>query len=279
MSSNNPLRQYFRQPAIYIKLPSGGAFYPEGTLDMPANGELPVLPMTAIDEITYRTPDALYNGSAVVNVIQSCVPSIRNAWAMPATDVDTVLIAIRIASYGHDMDFGTKCPNCEHECEHTVDLRSVLDRMRTPDYNTSIKHGDLEIYFRPMTYKNINDNSQVQFEEQKILQNMADTVGDEDSKIKAISDALNKLTNITVQALSQSIATIKTPSAFVTESEYIEDFLKNCDRNLFDQIRDHIINVRANAEMKPFDLTCPECRHQYKQNITLDMTSFFGPAS
>ena len=83
MPSNNPLRQYFRQPAIYVRLPSAGQFYPPGALTIPANGEIPVLPMTAIDEITYRTPDALFNGSAVVSVIQSCVPSIKDAWQMP----------------------------------------------------------------------------------------------------------------------------------------------------------------------------------------------------
>ena len=51
---NNPLKQYFRQPAIYIRLPSNGRFYPPGAIDMPPNGELPVLPMTTLDEITCR---------------------------------------------------------------------------------------------------------------------------------------------------------------------------------------------------------------------------------
>jgi len=31
-SGANPLQKYFRQPKIYIKLPSGGQFYPEGAL-------------------------------------------------------------------------------------------------------------------------------------------------------------------------------------------------------------------------------------------------------
>jgi hypothetical protein len=59
---SNPLRQYFRQPAIYLRLPTEGKHWPSEALDMPANKELPVLPMTAIDEITYRTPDGLFNG-------------------------------------------------------------------------------------------------------------------------------------------------------------------------------------------------------------------------
>jgi hypothetical protein len=129
---SNPLSQYFRQPSIYVKLPSKGEYYTPGSISMSANGELPVLPMTAIDEITYRTPDALYNGQATVNVIQSCVPAVKDAWAVPAVDLDTLLIGIRIASYGHDMDFATRCPACGNESEHTIDLRSVLDHIRAP---------------------------------------------------------------------------------------------------------------------------------------------------
>ena len=52
--NSNPLMQFFRQPAIYTRLPSGGKGWPVGSIQMPPNGELPVLPMTAIDEITIQ---------------------------------------------------------------------------------------------------------------------------------------------------------------------------------------------------------------------------------
>lgn len=277
--SNNPLRQYFRQPAIYIRLPSKGQFYPEGTINLPPTGELPVYPMTAIDEITYRTPDALFNGQATVNVLSSCVPDIQDHWSTPAMDIDTLLIAIRIASYGHDMDFGTKCPKCGHECEHTIDLRGVLDQMRAPDYNKSLKSGDMEIFFRPMTYKNINDNNALQYENQKLLQMLPDSEIPESDKIGALSQAFKRITDITVRALAQSIAAVKTPQALVSEPEYIEELLKNCDRELFGRIRDHIVDLKTQAEMRPLTLNCPECQNQYEQAITLDMASFFEPAS
>jgi hypothetical protein len=111
----NPLRHFFRQPAIYLRLPSDGNFWPEGDLAMPQNRELPVLPMTAIDEITYRTPDALFNGQAVISVIESCIPNIKNAWSAPGLDVNAILIAIRIASYGHNMCISTTCTKCQNE--------------------------------------------------------------------------------------------------------------------------------------------------------------------
>ena len=113
--TSNPLRQFFRQPAVYIKLPSDGQFWPDKAISMTDNRELPVLPMTAIDEITYRTPDALFNGQAVISVIQSCIPAIKNAWDMPGMDTNAVLVAIRIASYGHAMRISSTCPFCKTE--------------------------------------------------------------------------------------------------------------------------------------------------------------------
>jgi len=275
----NPLSQYFRQPAIYIRLPSGGKNYPLGTLDMPANGELSVYPMTAIDEITYRTPDALFNGQATINVIQSCVPSIKDAWSIPSIDLDTILIGIRIASYGHEMEFGTTCPACQDTSERTVDLRNLLATMRAPDYMASVQQGDLEIYFRPLSYKNLNDNSQLQYEQQKLLQVIPDSEVSDEDKIAALNRAFRQLTDITIRSLTTSITTIKTPQALVTESAYIEDFLKNCDRDLFNRIRDHVLKLREQSELQPLKIKCTACNHEYEQIITLDMASFFAPAS
>ena len=277
--SNNPLSQYFRQPSIYVKLPSGGQHYADGAIDMPANGELPVYPMTAIDEITYRTPDALFNGNAVTNVIKSCVPAIRDPWAIPAMDVDSILVAIRIASYGHNMEMSTTCPHCENEADYGLDLRTILEQIKTPDYSKPIVAGDLQIFFKPMTYKHLNDNNQKQFEEQKLLQVLPDSDMPDTDKMTAMSAALVKITHITIDALSQSVAAVKTPDGLVSEPEFIEEMLKNCDRRLFAQIRDHIINVKSQAEIQPIKLKCSACEKEYQQAVTLDMTSFFEDAS
>jgi hypothetical protein len=235
--------------------------------------------MTAIDEITYRTPDALFNGQATVNVIQSCMPNIQDAWAVPSIDLDTILIAIRIASYGHDMEFATTCPSCQDTSERTIDLRNMLDALRAPDYAQHIDHGDLEIYFRPLSYKNLNENSALQYEQQKLLQVIPDSTVSEADKMTALTKAFKQLTEITIRSLAISITAIKTPQALVSEPEFIEDFLKNCDRDLFNQIRDHVLRLREQSELQPLKLECTACKHRYEQALTLDMASFFAPAS
>lgn len=277
--NSNPLMQYFRQPAIYLTLPSKGEYWANGSLDMSQTNELPIYPMTAIDEITYRTPDALFNGQAVVSVVQSCVPGIKDAWKCPSSDLNAILTAIRIASYGHDLELSTTCPKCSNEDTYTLDLRNVLEQMTMPDFSKSIKHGDLEISFCPLTYQQQNETNQLQFENQRLLQMIPESDLPDEEKIQRLNEVLVKITELTIEAIKYSISSIRTPTAIVTETKFIEEFLKNCDRNLFTQIKEHVISLRESSELKPLQIQCQNCEHEYQQPLTLDMTSFFAHAS
>jgi hypothetical protein len=276
----NPLKAFFRQPAIYLKLPSNGSFWPEGSVDFPHNRELPVYPMTAVDEITYRTPDALFSGQSVINVIHSCVPTIKNAWSAPFVDINSILIGIRIASYGHNMEVHTVCSECQHEDDFELDLRHVLDRMEFPDYTEHVETGDLEIMFQPMTYEQQNAINLRQFEQQKIIRMIpGQTNVSDEQKLEQMAEVMRTITRMTMEAMKLTIAAIRTPTATVTEPEHIEEFLNNCDRSVFNLIREHAIGLRQKSELKPVKLKCTECEADYEQVLSMDMANFFGTAS
>jgi hypothetical protein len=277
--SNNPLRRFFRQPAVYIKLPSEGNFYPPGAIEIPPNNEFPVYPMTAMDEITYRTSDALFNGTAIVNVIKSCVPNIIDPWQIPNIDMDTLLVAIRIASYGHAMDFESSCPHCEHENSFGLDLRTVLDDMGKADYSSPMQSGDVVIFFRPLTYQQVNANSIDQFADQKLLETLPDANVPEEEKMRLLTGAFNKLTDMTMRALTQSISMIQVMQETVVEPAYIEEFVRNCEREVFNRIRDHIVSLRSSTELKPLKLQCNGCQKDYETPFTMDVSNFFASAS
>ena len=276
---NNPLKQYFRQPAIYVSLPSQGEFYPEGALDRAPDNQYPVLPMTTMDEITYRTPDALFNGNAVTAVIQSCMPNIRDAWSIPACDLDTILVGIRIASYGHAMTMTTNCPGCQNTSDYELDLRSVMDRMRPPDYSAAMEVGDLELHFEPLTYRAMNESSMAQFREQKTIQVLQDQSVTDEDKVTRLGEMLKTLTAATVRALADSIKIIRTPGAQVSDKDQITEWLSNCDRAVFNRVRDHVMSVKRDSEIQPLQITCSQCQKQYEQPFTLDMSNFFAAAS
>lgn len=272
---NNPLRQYFRRPSVYMKLPSGGAGYPEGALDLPENGELPIYPMTAIDEITARTPDALFNGTAVVELIRSCVPNIKDPWAVTNVDLDALLVAIKAASSpSGEMDVESQCPKCEDISTFKINLGGILAGLTSPNFDAELEVGDLSIKFRPLSFKEVNEASLEQFQLQRVFAQV-ENMEDEEQRARAMQEALSRITNLTMVLLSKSIVHINTPNMPVTEQEFILDFLQHCDRNLYIQIRDFSTKIREESEIKPMKFTCASCSNEYEQTITLNPTDFF----
>lgn len=272
----NPLSKYFRQPAIYLKLPSGGKFYPKGAVTIPPSGELPVYPMTAMDEITSRTPDALFNGTSLIQIVASCIPDIHEPWAIPSIDLNAILAAIRLASYGHDMEISTTCPACKETSELGIDLRSVLDRIESPNYDDPLVIGDLSFYFGPSSYRQQNDIALKQFESQKIIEMVSTIDMSEEEKIAQMGDAFRKITSITADNIARSIRAVKAPDAMVTDYSQIKEFLDNCPKKIWETIRDHVNALLEKTEIKPFDITCSSCQHEYKQGFTLNMSNFFA---
>ena len=98
-------------------------------------------------------------------------------------------------------------------------------------------------------------------------------------QLEKMGELLKKLTEVTTKALSQNIALIKVPQAQVTDSTHIAEWLLNCDRSTFIRIRDHVISIKSNTEIKPLDMKCGNCEHEYKQALTLDQSNFFVAAS
>jgi hypothetical protein len=272
---NNPLRQYFRRPAVHVKLPSGGLDYPEGVIDMPPSGELPVYPMTAIDEITARTPDALYNGVAVTELIKSCVPNIKDPWQINSNDLDAILIAIKAAAGEENLDIESNCPKCTESSTYGISLVGVLSTLKSGDYSHELEVGDLKIKFRPLTYKEMNVASLGQFEVQKLFANIGN-IEDEDERNKVSKQALEKITNLTMDLLSQAMEYVQTPSLRVEETEFILDFLRNCDRTVYIKIRDYNAELKMSTEIKPLQIKCIHCENEYEQPFTINPTDFFG---
>ena len=258
--ANNPLANHFRQPAIYLKLPSGGKFYPQGTLDISLTGEIPVYPMTIKDEILLKTPDALMNGAGMRDMIASCCPSIKDPWSIPLVDLDSILIAIRLASYGAGMDMSSTCTHCGEDNEHTIDLRGVLDNL------SPLKQ-----------YNDLNRVGLISFEQQKLMNVISSSeLSDEDKKAR-FQESFNKLTDLNINTLVSCIQSITTETgAVVEEPMLIQDFLNNTDRKTYEGVKELIeTTVVANA-MEPVELVCADCHEKYKVKVEFNQSSFFA---
>lgn len=271
---NNPLRQFFRRPAVFLQLPSGGRFYSDDVIKQTETGELPVFPMTAIDEITARTPDALFNGEGMTQIIKSCIPDILKPWEINNIDLDAILIAIRVASGENDMKMDSECPKCNEVNPYAIDLNKILPQLKCPNFDKPLEIVGMKIKFRPLTYKELNQFGIEQFNIQRMFANL-DTIEDVDVKRQKSSEALKTVTDVTIKLIATSIQYIEAGGTQVSEKEYILEYLQNCEKNVYTELRDYTTKLREEAQIKPFHTTCPNCKNEYDQPFTLNLTDFF----
>lgn len=277
--STNPLIKHFRQPQLHIKLPSLGKWWAQGSLELPVTGELPVYAMTAKDEITAKTPDALLNGQASVDVIESCCPAIKNAWKLPVVDLDAILIAIRIATYGPRMEFTSVCPHCGHKNEHAADLNVLMDRITCPDFDTTVKVNGLEIYLKPITFQEYNANSMETYEEQRLIAVVADQSLPQDEKLVKFNELFKRLVSITVNQVVKAVGGIKTEDGILVEDQtQLTEFFENCERPIWDAVKARLQQLSDGSELRNIPVACDEdeCRKSYTAPLMFELSNFFG---
>ena len=281
IQAGNPLSKFFRQPAIYFALPSGGTWWAQGALQPTETGEVAVYPMTTKDEIMMRTPDALINGQGMVEIIQSCIPNIKDAWKMPAVDVDAVLIAMRIASYGHMMDFETQCPHCNEEHTYSLDLRVLLASISSPDFDQLFESDELLIKFRPQAYFGVNKANKVAFEIQKLDQAIG-SIEDNDAKAAEAVAQMKRLVELNLEILTECTEWIAIKGAEdqrIYDKAYLLEFYRNTNSRMVDNIRDQYQEISSAGAVPPQKTTCAGCAESMDMAITFDYANFFANGS
>ena len=280
-NTSNPLQKYFRQPKLHVRLPSGGKYYPPGTLDLPESGEVAIYPLTAKDELLLKTPDSLMNGTATADVIKSCVPQIKNPWYMPSLDVDALIIAIRIATYGPEMTLTVKVPNTGNEKDFTIDLNSIIEPIMSAKYDAVIQLDNMKITLRPLTYTEFTKDALRSFEEQRVYNLLNDDSVPAEEKMERFRSAFNRLTDLTVETVAKSIAQVEVEDKVVSEPKHILEFMQNTSKEFYTTILDHIAEQRDKFAVKPFIANTTKEEQEkgapetFEVPITFDQSNFF----
>ena len=278
----NPLNKYFRQASIYVKLPSG-TDYPQDVVTKSETGEIGIMPMTAKDEVRFKTPDALMNGQGVVDVIQSCVPDIKDAWQIKSYDLDTILVAIRIATYGETMEINFNVPGANESVAHTVNLPSILDQIQkaTVDTAFTLKDG-LKITVQPLTYRDMTSTSLQTFQQQKMYTAIQDSELPDEDKATRFNDAFKKLTELNSSILLKNMASITmTDGTVITDAAHIKEFVDNANTTVIKEIETKLMDLRTQGAVKPLRLKASEeqikkgAPASYEVPVTFDTSNFF----
>lgn len=273
---SNPLQNYFRQPKIYLKLPSLGK-YNDPTSIIGNIENMPIYGMTGMDQIIIKTPDALLSGESTVKIIQSCCPNIINAWEITNIDLNSLLAAIRIATFGNKMSIGTKCQHCNTENNYDIDISPFLEQFASADFDPNVVVDDLVIKLKPLSYKQITSFGLENFTLQKQLFQLQD-IEDDKEKQEIVSRIYKEFAILQNKSILASIDYIETPSVVVSEYGYIKEWIDNCDESVISTIKKKLEQNSLLWKSPSVSVKCNDCGGVNEVEIEMDHASFFANA-
>ena len=255
----NPLLDKVKMPGETFTIPSGGLFYTNGELDAEVqHGELYIEPMTAIDDILLKSPDALFSGMAIDRVFKKCIPQVHHPLKLLARDVDFLLACLRKVSYGDQMEI-TYTHTCKDAKEHgyIIDMTEFITKSKRID-PSSIKK----------SYSILLDNGQyvklrpIRFD--KYIELMQLEVTDPDITPETLKENL-------IKAISGIILQVDE----VTTEVFIIEWLDVVAPKVLNSLRTKAENAADWGPEFKVDLVCKDCEEKIQISIPLNPISFF----
>lgn len=273
------LQNYQRQAKIFIDLPSKGVFYNDTVLEDNKHDQIPVFGMNAVDEIMFKTPDALFSGEATVQVIKSCIPSILDPWQLVGFDIDYILIAIRIATYNDELAISSTCKECSTQNDSVLSLTRLIGNFQNYQVENNFSINDLTFNLKPLTYKQMTDFAVENYQyERTLLQIAKDPNLNDDEKNKQTKEQYNRSNDLNLRVAISYIKSITNSTDSETNLESITNFIVNNDAEFYNELKSNIQKLSMQWELPSVDIACggEECDNTYSTKVDLDYSNFFG---
>lgn len=274
--SNNPLSKLYRNKSIYIQLPSKGKYYTSG-INLSIDNELGIMPMTAKDEIALKSPDTLFNGEGLINMIKSCVPDIHNPEEIPACDIDPIVLGIRAASK-KTVELEIECPHCKNTSTYEIDLTGIISSSKEleDDSNIVILENGVKVYIRPYSLKSQLKANIQKFHHTRMEYLLNNSEIDSDKKIEMFSKAFKEATQLTMELVSDNILKVEIDSETTVENpKHIREWVENMDKDTYNKITDRIKTISVSTIDNNITVFCQPCDKNFNTIIELNPVNFF----
>lgn len=274
----NPLADFMRHPEIFIKLPSQGYFSNPEDFELSADGNLGVAPMTASDEIILKSPEGLLNGDSVARVIQSCAPGVYNVYNMSAPDIDAILVAIRLVSYGDDMEYDITCPKCKHHGTYATSLKNALQNIIFLEEEYEIElHNHLKVYVRPFRYEDSIKEEIQKYYQMQAMRFLAEEDLEDVEKAKKYTEHVQKIADLITELCAGCIEKIVDSDGDIIQAskEDILEWVRNLSRGDAEKITSTITKINGTGIDKTTKIKCVNCEYEWETEVSYDPSHFF----
>lgn len=295
-------------PAKRFRLPSKGLFYTDGEIDDSVmDGEVEIYSMTAIDEINLRSPELLFQGTAIERVFKRCVPEVNKPLQLLAKDVDFILACLRVVSYGNEIEISSRCPICEEkqkekndlavyqliedrkaECEkEDIDFEEYRNSKEFIDQVRRLQKRRSEEHSFPINLNAIITNKTIELDEEGCEQftttlsngntvkftpfRMDTSVLAYQFQNEGINDDIQKAEEYITFVISSTVKEVDG----ITDHNNIYEWAKLLPIKLKNELQDHLAKVPEWGVDFSYTIECPECGDAQNASTLLNPISFF----
>jgi hypothetical protein len=131
-----------------ISLPSEGFFY-DNELSC---GKIQIYPFTAHEE-DILSENSSNDYELIDQILKSMIVNDVNIDDLLAVDVDAILLAQRIISYGTSYDVKITCPHCSDENDYSLDLKKITSVDKIYNFSNIIQFENYSIEVVPETWE------------------------------------------------------------------------------------------------------------------------------
>ena len=277
----NPLLAKIRMPGQTFRLPSKGIFYKNEELDVGIkNGEVEVFPMTTIDEIHLKTPDMIFQGTAITKVFERCIPSIKKPLKLLSQDVDYLLGCLRQVSYGDILPIKQSCECTEHKevNEYRVPLNKILIN-NTIELNE--KNIDNEYTYALINEKNNNVQINIQFKPilfEKLVE-MYQFRAESDMEFDNIDPkdkvAVEKMDKAIEEFITMTLASVIESIDGIDDVEQIREWCEKLPVALKDKLSDKLESQTDWGTKFEYTVKCFDCDKDLDVTASMNPVGFF----
>jgi hypothetical protein len=302
-------------PSVTVSLPTGGRWYEAVVLNKgvdPLDVSVGVLGILA--EQNYRDPWLLLSGEAIPRMLKGVCPSVNKALDLCEIDLETILLAARLVSYGPKLVLTHKCDKkvkkevakgeksksaqCNHENTIELDINEHILRYSVMDDSVinerfvyNLKRVAQTVHLRPPPYQRVIEQMKEGVARDKQMNtlsevNFEDLVIDPDA-ILQYTRIIDMASDSALENIAASIHAIETTdgklvgaNTFGEEgSEFIRQWLLQLPKDEAEGITDKINDIATwFASFAEIKYNCAACEAENKFRLELDANRLFGPA-
>jgi hypothetical protein len=296
----NDLHEVF--PPVQISLPTRGIFYPTGVLGPngdPTNIEVGTLGI--LDEFRYRDPFMLVSGKALGHLIQHiCGDQILLPEELCEVDVEAILLAARVASYGPSLKLNHTCTAmkavpmegeehppmepCGFNNNFTIDLHEFILRYGPIEheerFEVPLPRVGQTVYLKPTPYRTTVEVMRNVMGNRRKLDEIAEHQEDfimDPERFTQYEELINLSTDLQIQTLLDCIYAVKTRSGdLVEDSNEIMQWILELPKSDHDVISKHIHEITEDfRKISLIKYKCQSCDAENEFNLQMNAEILF----